>query len=56
VTPQKPIIIFGSGWKKVFETLYTEQNQYLNQKYMDLLYFSDSIEEIIQIISNDKRV
>ena len=56
VTPQKPIIIFGSGWKKVFETLYTEQNQYLNQKYMDLLYFSDSIEEIIQIFSNDKRV
>jgi len=54
VTPTKPLIIVGSGWKKVFDTLYFEQKKYLNQKYMDLLYFSDSIEEILQIISKNK--
>ena len=54
VTPPKPLIIVGSGWKKVFDTLYSEQKQYLNQKYMDFLYFSDSIEEILQIISKNK--
>jgi len=54
VTPLKPLIIVGPGWKKIFDTLYVEQKQYLNQKYMDLLFFTNSIEEILQIISKTK--
>lgn len=53
VIPKKPIIIVGNGWKKVFETLYSEQNQYISSQYMDLLFFTNSIEDIIQFLNTN---
>jgi uncharacterized protein (TIGR00730 family) len=50
VIPPKPILILGEGWKKVFEVLFKEQSNYLDQKYINLLHFVDSSEEIIQFL------
>jgi len=52
VIPPKPIIVVGVGWKKVFDMLYQEQSKYINEKYMDLLSFVETNEEIFSFLKN----
>lgn len=47
VVPQKPLILVGAGWQKVFEQLYTTMDAYIPAQHRDLLAFAPTIEDAI---------
>ena len=53
--PEKPIILMGSGWKKVMQTLFLEQNEYISETYKQWLYFTESVEEAILLLPETQR-
>lgn len=41
--PPKPLIVIGQGWRKIFETLYTEQGEHIPQRDRQRIYLVDDI-------------
>ncbi|MBM3126938.1 MAG: LOG family protein [Chloroflexi bacterium] len=49
--PPKPLILLGGGWKSVFGQMFKEFNSYIPGLQRELLYFADSVDTAVKLIS-----
>ena len=50
VIPQKPIILFGEGWKSVMVSFFRDQNEYISESARNMIDFADSIDKVLAIL------
>ncbi|PKO12336.1 MAG: DNA-binding protein [Chloroflexi bacterium HGW-Chloroflexi-10] len=48
--PVMPIILIGTGWKKVMETLFAEQGEYIAETYKKWILFAETIDETFALL------
>lgn len=48
--PARPLVLIGSGWKKVFETLYAELDGHIQIAHRGLLYFAPQVDAALALV------
>jgi hypothetical protein len=50
--PERPLILIGSGWRKIFDTLFNEMKSNILASHRDLLHFAKNADEAISMLAS----